>query len=618
MFKLYQDLAERRVFRFVVAYAAFGWALLEVVDQLTGNGILPGWLYRASLALVLCGFPGALIVSWFHGAKGRQEVPPIELWLLGAVAIFAVVTTGFVARSALEADMRSGVVQLADWEDPSRVAVMYFEPRGGGDAEFLASGLTESLIDELTGVEGIHVVSRNGSQLFRGVPASADSIGRALSAGTIVSGTVAQAGDEVRVNVTMANAATGNQYANREVRGSRTAIFELQDSLASLVGDWLRSEIGAEVGDIRLRAGTSHVAAWEAVQKGEQTAAGANVMLANNDIEGAARELEKADSVFAAAESIDPQWTEPILLRGWLAYRQSRLGGMDRSHYLEWIDRGVGHAERALALDPTNASALELRGTLRYWKALLNLGATPEETEQLKATAESDFRGAIASDGARASALTSLSHLLLNKGEVAEAKLQAQRAYNADPFLENANLTLWRIFTASYSLGDAIEAPRYCAEGARRFPTDYRFAQCQLMLMGMPEQPVDIQRAWQLVDEFAELSPPQVREVNRHRGYMYVGMALARDSLADSARAVLQKGRAGANLDPLRETALLESIARTILGDGQEAVRQLSIYLAANPAEMEGYQSSAERGDLPWYHQALLDEPGFRSLLGLR
>jgi hypothetical protein len=33
---------------------------------------------------------------------------------------------------------------------------------------------------------------------------------------------------------------------------------------------------------------------------------------------------------------------------------------------------------------------------------------------------------------------------------------------------------------------------------------------------------------------------------------------------------------------------------------------------------MEGYRDAVVRSDLPWYHQALLDEPRFRSLVGAR
>jgi tetratricopeptide (TPR) repeat protein len=333
--------------------------------------------------------------------------------------------------------------------------------------------------------------------------------------------------------------------------------------------------------------------------------------------------MAEADSILAVAETKDPGWLSPKAERGWLAYRRSRLGGMDRSQYEVSIGRGLAFADSALAIDPADASAVELQATLRYWKYLLNLAATPQEADQLYSQADSGFRAAIAADPNRASALTSLSHLLLNRGDVAEAKMTAMRAYQADPFLENTNLTLWRIFTASWSLADVVEAQRACEDGVRRFPQDYRFAQCRLMLLALPDQKPDIDAAWPLVEQFALLSPPQVSDVNRQRGLMYMAMGLARASLenpalADSARAVAVRGRADPSIDPLRETAWLESMARTILGDTDEAVRQLSAYLAANPSAMESYRKDAEGRELEWYHRPLLDEPRFRTLLGLR
>ncbi|MGH7503066.1 MAG: hypothetical protein ACREL7_15170 [Longimicrobiales bacterium] len=623
---IFRNLAERRVFRYLVAYGAASWAALEVVDQLVGNGVFPGVVYRATLSLVLCGLPGALIVSWYHGAKGRQVVSRAERGMLAAVAVFALVTTGFVVRADVAATAAaSQPAGLAPEADPSRVAILYFEPRGGEDAEFLASGLTETLIGELSAVEGLFVVSRNGSELFRGVAAPADSVGRTLRAGSIVSGTVAQAGERVRVTVTLANASTGEQFASRPFERPRSEIFTLQDELADTISMFLRREIGTELGAVTLRAGTNSVAAWETVQRGQLTANGATVLLGNNDIEGASRALSSADSILAVAETEDPAWIEPIVRRGWIAYRQSRLGGMDRGQYADWIRTGLTHADRALAIDPTNSSAIELRATLVYWKYLLNLGDGPSETGRLLAEAEDGFRRAIAAGGATASALNSLSHLLLNTGQVAEAKLNALRAYETDPFLDNANLTIWRIFTAAWNLQDAVEANRYCVEGLRRFPDDFRFRQCQLWLYSLPgrdiEQPGELDRAWQLVVEFAEMSPPQVREVNRKRGQMYVAMGLARSEargMQDSARSILVRARGTPEIDPVRELALFESIARTWLGDIDEAVRQLSIYFAANPGTDEGYRDGVQNRELPWYHQQLIDEPRFLSLVNVR
>lgn len=615
---LFGTILERRIFRFVIAYGAAGWAVLEVVDQLGDNDIIPGFIYRAVLSLFICGLPGAFIVSWFHGAKGRQEVPRIEKALLGIVAVFALGITAMVVRADL-AGGSAATRELAPIEDPRRVAVLYFEPRGGGDAEFLAAGLTEALIDQLGTVDALHVVSRNGSQLFRGIAAAPDSVGRTLQAGTLVAGTVSQAGDRVRIDVEVTSAVDGRQYASTRLERPRTEIFDLQDQLADTVSVFLRRAIGAELGERTLRVETRSTEAWSLVQQAEQAAHGATLLAQSHDVAGAARAIARADSLFAAAERADPQWAEPIVRRGWLAYRQSRQAGMERGRIVDELATARAHADRALALAPDHAGAFELRATADYWKLILNLAGSSDEAHDLLHSAEADFRAAIAaSPVSPASAQNSLSHLLLNRGETAEAKLNALQAYTADPFLENVHLTLWRIFTASWSLQDAIEARRYCDEGARRFPEQHWFKQCQLMLMALPDQPIDIARGWTLVDEFAATSPPQVRDVNRARGLMYLSMALARASLPDSARSVAERGRVGANVDPLRETAWLESITRVWLGDSDEAARLLSLHFAANPGLAERYRDQAAQGDLPWYHRELAEMPRFRSLVGLR
>ena len=52
--------------------------------------------------------------------------------------------------------------------DPTHIAVLYFEQRGGSDSlGFLADGLTEALIRELSGVEGLQVISGNGVRPYK-------------------------------------------------------------------------------------------------------------------------------------------------------------------------------------------------------------------------------------------------------------------------------------------------------------------------------------------------------------------------------------------------------------------------------------------------------------------
>src|SRR5690606_24066732 len=144
--RVLRDLIERRVFRYVVAYAAAAWGVLEVIDQLVGNDVLPQVAYRIVLTLALCALPGALIVSWFHGAEGRQQIPPVERGVLAVGAVIALTTLCCVAKLPASADAACTLGAPATTENPARVAVLYMEPRGGEEAEFLASGLTEALI----------------------------------------------------------------------------------------------------------------------------------------------------------------------------------------------------------------------------------------------------------------------------------------------------------------------------------------------------------------------------------------------------------------------------------------------------------------------------------------
>jgi TolB-like protein len=608
-----KKLKERRIAQMLLTYAAGGWVVLQLVDQVVDRSVLPEVVYRVALTLFLCGIPGAVVVSWFHGAKGAQKAPPLEKWLLAGVALFAIGTSAMVARATIAPDTAAPLELSAD-EDPRRLAVLYFGAQGGGeDAEFLAAGLTESLIDELSSVDSLTVVSRNGSQLFRNSPRPGpDSISKVLSVGTLVDGTVALAGDRVRVSVTLVDGKDGTQLGSLRLERPREQLFDLQDSLSLQVADFLRRGIGVEFGRILLRQTTESQEAWELVQEASLIADRANESLSHGDIHAASVSLSHADSTLARAETADPTWVEPVTRRGWLAYRQSRLGGFDRAVYDEWISVGLGHAERALALDPESSSALELKGTLLYWRFLLGLVPDENEADEIFHSAEELLRAA-----GTPSAEASLSHLLSNKGDIQLAYMAARNSYDADPFLENANLILWRLTRSQWDLGDDRQSRRWCEEGARRFPDDFRFQQCQLMLYALPGVQPDVPAAWELAERFVEMSPPQVHDINQRQAMHFMGMALVRAELPDSARNVLLRGRAESDVDPVRDLALLESIPRSWLGDWDDAVRLMGLYFSANPSAQVGYRTSVAENVVPWFHRDLAAQEDFQALLGL-
>ena len=517
----------------------------------------------------------------------------------------------FVMRDTTRQDARalrtSALEQLSEVEDPRRVAVLYFEPRTPQEeVPFIAAGLSEALIDELSTVSALKVVSRNGVAPFRDAPVAPDSIGRALEVATIVNGTVSKADDDIRVAVSFVNAATGDQFGTTRVEGSYSDLFQLQDDLAQEVGGFLLRTLGEEIEEIELRSGTESVEAWEMVQRAAPIEERATTAIQMGDLEAALGYLVAADSVLARAEDLAPEWVEPTVRRGWIDYQASRFTGFDdRVAAEQWIDRGMEHAEVAVRLAPEDPDALELRGTLQYWKYLLNLVGGPEE-ERLLEQAEADLRASVTANPQQASAWTSLSHLLANQDRVPEAKIAALRSYETDPYLRNAHLTLWRLFGASFDLGDEVEARRWCEEGRRRFPERPRFRKCAVMAAAMPGSDPDIDAMWAALDDWVELSPPADREFNLHQGQMFAALALVQADRPDSARAVAERARLGPSADPTRNIAYWEAIVRSFLGDMDEAVEQWNVHVAANP------DVSIEDEDY-WYIEALRQDPRLAS-----
>ena len=532
------------------------------------------------------------------GATARRRTVEVEvaeppprsrgkLWGLVAGGILLVAAIGggvwkFTHRGA--GTPGSTTAAPADTLDPTHIAVLYFEPRGGSDSlTYLADGLTESLIRELSGVEGLQVISSNGVRPYKRDSTPIAKIAHTLNVGTVVHGDVSESGDRLRVNVSVIQPATNTAIGSKTLERPRGELFALQDDLSKEVADFLRGKVGSEVQLRETRATTRNVEAWTLYQRAEAEFRDADTLAAVGDTTGAVRKIQRSDSILAVAETKDTAWPAPPVLRGWLIYRQSRIY---ETADPDLMARGLKHAERALSLKPDDPDALELRGTLRYWKWLNNLGGTPAEAAKLFADAEKDLRASTDKNPQQASAWTTLSHLLLNKPALGEAKLAAMRADRADPYLTNANVTVWRLFVTSYQLDDANEAQKWCTEGQRRFPNDYRFAECQIWYFGLKGAKPDVPAAWAAYDKYVNLSPASLKQFNQLQGGMRMAVALARAGLKDSARRVAERSRADGSVDPGRDLAQIEAIALDIMGDKEGAFKQISIWLASNPQQV--------------------------------
>src|SRR5258705_1374266 len=196
--------------------------------------------------------------------------------------------------------------------DRHRLAVLYFTDQSPDSSlGYLADGLTESLIDELSRVRGLDAISRNGVAPYRGGDVPRDSIARALAAGTLVDGSVDLAGSRLRVTVRLVDGASGAEIRRQAFELPANAHLAMRDSVAQQAAIFLREHLGEDIRLEEERAGTRNVDAWTLVQRAEKARKDAVRAFRGDDRGGAVPVAAHADSLLAAAQRADPRLVNP-------------------------------------------------------------------------------------------------------------------------------------------------------------------------------------------------------------------------------------------------------------------------------------------------------------------
>jgi TolB-like protein len=131
------------------------------------------------------------------------------------------------------------------------IAVLPFTDMSPGhDQDYLCEGLAEELIDALTHVDGLRVAARTSSFQFRGEH-DLREVGRKLSVGSLLEGSVRKAGNRLRITVQLIDVATGYHQWSEKFERDAGDVFAMQDEIAEKVATLLR---GGELSNRERRA----------------------------------------------------------------------------------------------------------------------------------------------------------------------------------------------------------------------------------------------------------------------------------------------------------------------------------------------------------------------------
>jgi TolB-like protein/Tfp pilus assembly protein PilF len=419
----FSELKRRNVYRAAVAYVVVAWLTIQAASILLPTFDAPGWVMKLVVALLVMGFPVALVLSWAfeitpEGIKLESEVGPNERLtrrtgrrIVGVTMALALVAAGLLAwqlfglggtRSVASADANK-TMDATERVPPASIAVLPFlDMSQAKDQGYFSDGISEELLNLLGKIPQLKVAARTSSFSFKDKQVEITEIARQLHVAHVLEGSVRKSGDKLRITVQLIRAAEGYHLWSETYDRKMDDIFNVQDEIAGEVVKELKVKLLAAAPKVR----TTDPRAYALFLQGKE--------LARQFTPDA---FAKSDALLRQALEIDPRyapaWTS-------LAVNFNAEMGMGLIPGAEGNARGREAAEKALAIDP------------EYAPAYAALGLSAQSDNDLAGAAR-HLERALALDPTGVAILSGSANLLWNLGRLDQALSLHEAAVRRDP-----------------------------------------------------------------------------------------------------------------------------------------------------------------------------------------
>src|SRR6185312_12225535 len=168
------------------------------------------------------------------------------------------------------------------------------------NVEYLSDGITESIINSLSQLPNLKVMSRNAAFRFKGSNLDPLEAGRHLNVGAVLTGRLVKLGDRLVIKTELIKVADGSQLWGAEYNSSLADIFSVQEEVSKKISQSLRLRLSGEDVEKLAKRYTHDAEAYQLYLKGRYFWNKRNEEGFRNGIEHFKRAEEK-DPTFALA-----------------------------------------------------------------------------------------------------------------------------------------------------------------------------------------------------------------------------------------------------------------------------------------------------------------------------
>ena len=233
---------------------------------------------------------------------------------------------------------------LALPDKPSVAVLPFANMSSDPEQEFLADGIAEDVITALSRYPSLFVIARNSSFTYKGRAVDVKQVGRELGVRYVLEGSLRKSGNRIRVTAQLVEAETGNHVWAERYDRDLADIFAVQDEITEAVTIAIAPVIAHAEQQRAMRKPPQSLDAWAVFQRGMWHLGAATP-----------EDTRLANDFFRRATELDPGFAGGYIgLAGAISAAATAFGmaALNESQSAE-----ENFARRAIALDPSNADA---------------------------------------------------------------------------------------------------------------------------------------------------------------------------------------------------------------------------------------------------------------------
>jgi TolB-like protein/cytochrome c-type biogenesis protein CcmH/NrfG len=335
----FEEVKRRKVYRVAAAYIIAAGGIIQLASASFPAWELPNWALRLVIALVLLGFPIALVLAWAYDitSQGVRATPATAApGTHRRRNVIMLVATGVVISAAAGFFL---LPRVSAHKVDKSIAVLPFENLSDDkENAYFADGIQDDVLTNLSKIGDLKVISRTSVMQYKGKPTSVREIGKALGVSNILEGSVRRSGNKVRVNVQLIDANTDEHLWGNDYDRDVTDVFAIQSDLAQNIADALKAKLSSDEKSQMTRKPTENGEAYLAFVQAH------NLQSAIEDFE----KLKQSEQLYERAIELDPKFALAIAcysqLESWIVH--------DRENTAARREKARTLAERALQLQP--------------------------------------------------------------------------------------------------------------------------------------------------------------------------------------------------------------------------------------------------------------------------